>query len=233
MRSLEEIKNYYGPQLARAAFRLGAIKLQPEAPFTWASGYRMPIYNDNRMFLSKAEYRALICDAFSEMVEALMLSEVDNIAGTATAGIPHATSLADRLKKSLSYVRSSSKDHGMKNQIEGLTNKDGYEGQSVLLIEDLISTGSSSIKALEAIREAGGNCLNCLAIFTYGLDKAENAFKELDPPCSVNTILSYTTMLQTAKEVGYLDEKGFKKLEEWREDPFSWGEKNGFMKEEK
>ena len=135
MKRLEEITEYYGPLLAKGAFELGAIKLSPQAPFTWASGYHMPIYNDNRMFLSKPKYRALI-------------------RGTATAGIPHATSLADMIYKPLSYVRSSSKDHGLGHQIEGI-GKEGYNGQNVLLIEDLISTGSSSLKAVEAIRNAG------------------------------------------------------------------------------
>lgn len=233
MKTLTEISDYYGPQLAKAAFSLGAIKLSPSKPFTWASGYKMPIYNDNRQFLSKASYRQLICDAFSEMVSALNLEDIKNISGTATAGIPHATSLADRLRKPLSYVRSASKDHGMKNQIEGLSNTEkGYCGETVLLIEDLISTGSSSIKALEAIRDANGKCDNILAIFTYGLDKANQAFSSLCPKCFVYTILSYDTMLQEALKEGYIDQSGLKSLSEWRKDPFTWGEKNGFMKEE-
>ena len=107
MKRIEEITEYYGPILAKGAFELGAIKLSPAAPFTWASGYRMPIYNDNRMFLSSPKYRALIRDAFADMLAATG-EKCDNIAGTATAGIPHATSLADMLYKPLSYVRSSS-----------------------------------------------------------------------------------------------------------------------------
>ena len=230
MKNITEIQSFYGPKLAQAALSLGAIKLSPEKPFTWASGYRMPIYNDNRQFLAVPEYRALIRDAFADMVEALALSDVDNISGTATAGIPHATSLADKLSKPTSYVRSSAKDHGMGNQIEGLAGGT-FGGKKVLLIEDLISTGSSSIKALEAIRQADGVCDTCLAIFTYGLDKAVAAFDALDPKCSVYTILDYDTMLKTALEIGYVNEENAESLRQWRESPFEWGEKHGFPKE--
>ena len=176
------------------------------------------------------EYRALIRDAFAEMVEVLDLGEVENISGTATAGIPHATSLADKLGKPMSYVRSSAKDHGMGTQIEGLAGG-SFGGKKVLLIEDLISTGSSSIKALEAIRQADGRCDTCLAIFTYGLDKAADAFAALTPKCSVYTILDYATMLETALADGYISAEDAESLRQWREDPFAWGEKNGFPKE--
>lgn len=230
MSNLQEIKNTYGPKLAEAALRLGAIKLRPEDPFTWASGYRMPIYNDNRQFLAVAEYRALIRDAFAEMMEALDLMDVDNIAGTSTAGIPHATSLADKLGKPLSYVRGAAKDHGMGNQIEGLGGNGKYNGKRVLLIEDLISTGSSSIKAIDAIRAADGICDTCLAIFTYGLDKADAAFNALDPVCAVHTILEYDTMVKTALETGYINDSAAASLREWRTAPFAWGENHGFKR---
>lgn len=231
MKSIEMIKQEYGPKLAEAALKLGAIKLRPEQPFTWASGYRMPIYNDNRQFLAVPAYRKLICAAFSEMIEALGLQDVANIAGTSTAGIPHATSLADALDKPMSYIRSSAKDHGMGNQIEGLGGNGTYNGQKVLLIEDLISTGKSSIKALEAIRAADGDCDTCLAIFTYGLDKASAAFAALEPPCAVHTILEYDTMIETAKAIGYIDDKNAESLRAWRISPFTWGEERGFPKE--
>ena len=231
MKRMDEITEYYGPILAKGAFELGAIKLSPSAPFTWASGYRMPIYNDNRMFLSSPKYRALIRDAFADMLSATG-EKCDNIAGTATAGIPHATSLADMLYKPLSYVRSSSKDHGLGHQIEGI-GKDGYSGQKVVLIEDLISTGSSSLKAVEAIRNAGGDCTLCLAIFTYGLQAAVDAFAALNPECVFHTILSYDTMIHTACETGYISSSDADVLHEWREDPFGWGEKRGWPREVK
>lgn len=230
MKTLNDIQNYYGSQLAKAALELGAIRLNVSEPFRWASGYRMPIYNDNRQFLSSSAYRALICDAFSDMVESLSL-KVDNIAGTATAGIPHATSLADRLNKSLSYVRSSNKDHGLGHQIEGLGRDGSYNGASVLLIEDLISTGSSSIKAVEAIRGANGVCDTCLGIFTYGLQASYDAFSALKPSCCYHTILSYDLMVKIAEETGYINAAEAAALREWRADPFGWGEKRGFAKE--
>lgn len=232
MKTIAEITQYYGPQLAKGALELGAIRLSPASPFTWASGYRMPIYNDNRQFLAKASYRALICDAFADMVESLAF-EPDNISGTATAGIPHATTLADRLNKPLSYVRSSSKDHGLGHQIEGLGKDGSYDGGKVLLIEDLISTGSSSIKAVEAIVQAGGVCPYCLAIFTYGLKASSDAFQALDPACHFYTILSYDVMLQSAEMMGYITAEEAKTLAEWRTDPFMWGAKHGFAKVEK
>ncbi len=229
MRTIEQITDFYGKKLASAAFELGAIKLSPAKPFTWASGYRMPIYNDNRMFLANYEFRALIRDAFSEMIDALSI-DVDNIAGTSTAGIPHATSLADKLKKPLSYVRSYAKDHGMGNQIEGLGSGGSYEGKKVLLIEDLISTGSSSVKALQAVRDAQGDCTDCFAIFTYGLNKSDEAFKALNPICNVYTILSYPMMINTALAVGYISDSEADSLQEWRNSPFDWGLKHGFPK---
>ena len=230
MKTLEEITNYYGPQLAKAALELGAIRLQISNPFRWASGYRMPIYNDNRQFLASSKYRALICDAFSDMIDSLGL-KVDNIAGTATAGIPHATSLADRLNKPLSYVRSGNKDHGLGHQIEGLGKDGSYHNANVLLIEDLISTGSSSIKAVEAIRAAEGNVTECLGIFTYGLQKSVDAFAALEPECTFHTILTYDQMVKTAEEIGYISAEEAEALHEWRKDPFGWGEKRGFPRE--
>ena len=140
-------------------------------------------------------------------------------------------SLADMLYKPLTYVRSSSKDHGLGHQIEGLGKSGSYEGKNVLLIEDLISTGSSSLKAVEAVREADGVCNLCLAIFTYGLKKAEDAFAALDPECVFHTILSYDVMVATAAETGYISESDAEALHEWREDPFGWGEKRGWKRE--
>lgn len=232
MKEMNEIKAFYGPRLAQAALALGAIRLRPADPFTWASGYRMPIYNDNRQLLAVPEYRALICSAFSEMMETLGLTDVDNIAGTSTAGIPHATTLADRLGKPLSYVRSSAKDHGMGNRIEGLGGDGTYGGRKVLLIEDLVSTGSSSIKAVEAIREANGDCGTCLAIFSYGLQKAADAFAALDPVCECHTILEYDTMIRTALETGYVRAEDEESLRQWRTSPFTWGEEHGFPRKD-
>lgn len=227
MKELSRITDHYGPLLAKEALQLGAIRLRPADPFTWASGYRMPIYNDNRQLLALPKARALVAEAFSEMLTSLAF-DPDNIAGTATAGIPHATTLADRMYKSLSYVRSSGKEHGLHQQVEGLGPSGSYEGAKVLLIEDLVSTGGSSIKAVEAIVATGGVCPYTLAIFTYGLAASVDAFASLDPPCTCYTILDYDTMVSVALDSGYVDEGGAALLKKWREDPFGWGEKHGF-----
>ncbi|HKL59031.1 MAG TPA: orotate phosphoribosyltransferase [Sphaerochaeta sp.] len=227
MKDISKITDHYGPLLAKQALELGAIRLRPEDPFSWASGFRMPIYNDNRQLLALPKARSLVAEAFSEMMKALAF-DPDNIAGTATAGIPHATTLADRLLKPLSYVRSSGKDHGLHQQIEGLGPSGNYEGAKVLLIEDLISTGGSSIKAVEAIISAGGVCPYTLAIFTYGLQASVDAFASLDPACTFHTILEYDSMVATALDSGYVDESGAALLNQWRSDPFGWGEKHGF-----
>ena len=130
-------KTTYSKSIALKALEMGAIRLSPNKPFCWASGYYMPIYNDNRTLLASPEVREMIALSFEEILSSLLF-DPDNIAGTSTAGIPHATTLADKMKKSLSYVRSSNKDHGLKNQIEGLGKQKSYEGKKVLLIEDLI-----------------------------------------------------------------------------------------------
>ena len=227
MKELQKITNIYGPKLAEMALALGAIKLRVQDPFTWASGYRMPIYNDNRRLLALSEARSLIAKAFEDMLKVLDF-DPDCIAGTATAGIPHATTLADRLAKPLSYIRSSGKDHGLGQQIEGLGNSGTYEGASVLLIEDLISTGGSSIKAVEAILKSDGHCPYTLAIFTYGFDAAVDAFSMVRPSCTFFTILDYAVMVESALKKGYVNTAEATLLTEWREDPFAWGEKNGF-----
>ncbi len=225
-------KTSYSKRLAETALEMGAVRLSPASPFCWASGYYMPIYNDNRTLLASAEARGLIASAFEEILTSLSF-DPDNIAGTSTAGIPHATTLADRLNKSLSYVRSSSKDHGLKNQIEGLGREKGYNGKKVLLIEDLISTGGSSIAAVKAIQEAGGLVPYCLAIFSYGFDASREAFAALDPKCEYKTILDYNFVIKTALDMNYIKKEDESVLLEWSTSPFEWGERHGFKREVK
>ncbi len=220
----------YADKLAETSLSIGSIRLQPEMPFRWASGYYMPIYNDNRMLLAHADHRAFVASAFEEIMRRESI-DCDVIAGTATAGIPHATSLADRLGKPMVYVRSSSKGHGLENRIEGVAEAADLKGKRVVLIEDLISTGGSSIKAVKALRDAGAEVPYCLAIFSYGLEKAESAFDELDPPCSCIPILEYERMVSVALAEGYIDEEKRSHLLEWRRDPFGWGEVHGFPPE--
>jgi len=217
----------YGEKLAEISLGMGAIKLNPKDPFRWASGYRMPIYNDNRMLLSSSEARRAVAEGFLNIIEEEKI-EYEVIAGTSTAGIPHATTLADKLNQPLTYVRTRAKDHGLGNQIEGLGPEQDYAHSRVLLIEDLISTGGSSIKAVEAIRQADGDIGWCLAIFSYGLEKANQQFGLLDPHCSTKTILDYNTLIRVARRIGAINPDEERLLFAWRDDPFGWGEKNGF-----
>ena len=206
--------------LSKMALESGAIRLNPEKPFTWASGYKMPIYNDNRLLLGKAEYRAFISKLFVRLLEGLT-QNIDVIAGTATAGIPHATTLADRLNKPLIYVRAAAKPHGMGNQIEGpLTS-----GKNVILVEDLISTGGSAVNAINAIRKAGGIVDYCLCIFSYGFTEAGAKFDESN--CQYHSLLSFPTLLEEAQTMQLLSNNQIKSLKIWHKDPFKWAETKG------
>jgi len=218
--------------IAKAGLNIGAIKLSPDEPFVWASGYQMPIYNANRMFLFYPEHRDLIARGFGALFDFLDI-DLEVIAGTSTAGISPATTLADQLSMPVVYVRDKPKDHGLKNQIEGIDAEKDLEGRSVVLVEDLISTGGSSARAVQAIRNANGKCNLCISIFTYGLDKAAKAFRKLDPECETRSLLTYERMLGAAKDTGYISVGQVKMLEEWRADPFGWGENNGFPKLER
>ena len=212
--------------LIEASLEIGALKLNAEKPFLWASGYYMPVYNDNRLFLEKKKYRQMIAESFIQIIKENNI-KVDVIAGTSTAGIPHATTLADKMDLPLTYVRNKPKPHGLKNRIEGLPEEKGYNGRKVLLIEDLISTGGSSIEAVKAIREAGGDIEYCLSIFSYGLKEADDNFTSLTPACTASSIISYDRLITEAEQKRYILKKDINSLREWREHPFQWGETHG------
>jgi len=218
--------NIYAKELISISLDIGAVKLNRENPFLWASGYYMPIYNDNRIFLQDKRYRDLIADSFIKIMEDNNI-EVDIIAGTSTSGIPLATTLADKLDLPLSYVRDKPKKHGMKNRIEGISAEEGYGGKKILLIEDLVSTGGSSIDAVKAIREAGGDIDYCLSVFSYGFKEADNNFLSLTPLCRNISIINYDELIADAVDSKYISESDFESLKEWRLNPFSWGEKHG------
>lgn len=224
---IEDIQNTHGRSIARAAFELSAIKLQTANPFQWASGYRMPIYNDNRQFLRNSSVRKLIAQAFRELISGLKISP-SRIAGTATAGIPHATTLADLTDLPLLYVRGSQKKHGMQNAVEGLESGSSLEGEEILLIEDLISTGGSSIRAVETLNQTGFRVPWCFSIFSYGLSAADEAFSSLNPECRYATLLSYDIMIEEAFAAGYIQGNDAAELREWRESPMTWGDERGF-----
>lgn len=208
-------------QLAQMSLEVGAIQIDSRNPFTWASGYRMPIYNDNRKLLGQAEHRTRIAEGMKALIEHNDWP-ADVIAGVATAGIPHATSLANLLGLPLIYVRPAPKDHGMKNQVEGILNA----GQTVIVVEDLISTGGSAVKAIEAIRQAGGNVEHCLGIFSYGFPEAEEKFRQAQ--CRLHTLLTLDALLQFAVTEGSLAPKEQQVIARWAKDPFQWGKQQGF-----
>ncbi len=201
--------------VARRLLAIKAVQLQPHDPFTWASGLLSPIYCDNRVALSYPEIRTFIKHALRERARAFEPFEA--VAGVATAGIAPGVLLADLLELPFAYVRSSAKDHGRRNRIEGTLNP----GQRVLVIEDLISTGGSSLAAVEALREANCTVVGVLAIFQYGFEKARAAFEAQGVPFA--TLTDYATLLQEALNTGYIDEQGHLILEHWRQNPEGWG----------
>jgi len=218
--------------LAEMALKLEAFKFSPQAPFTWASGYRMPVYNDNRLLLSRPEARRLVADGFAELLQERGIA-CEVVLGVATSGIPHAATLADLLGKPLAYVRDKPKDHGLRNRIEGVAAESGLDGRHCVVIEDLISTGGSSAKAVEAVREAGGKASHCLAIFSYGFPEGREAFSSLKPPCQLHTLLEFPLLLETARAKGALSHEQGAALDAWGKDPWGWGAAQGFPKMEK
>lgn len=203
---------------AEYLLQIKAIKLQPAKPFTWASGWRSPIYCDNRMTLSFPEVRGYIRDAFADRVRKLY-PDAGLIAGVATGAIAHGALVADRLGLPFIYVRTGAKDHGLGNQIEGHFEK----GQRVVVIEDLISTGGSSLGAVRVLREAGCEVLGMIAIFTYGFSKAIDAFAA--ERCSLDTLSNYSVLVDLAATSGYITEGDVDTLQAWRVAPAEWGSK--------
>jgi orotate phosphoribosyltransferase len=211
----------FAQQLAKISLEIGAIKINSKNPFTWASGYRMPLYNDNRMLLGNADHRTLIAEGLKAIIEEKGV-RVDTVAGVATAGIPHATSLANLIKLPLIYVRSSPKEHGLKNQVEGILKS----GQAVLVVEDLISTGGSVLKAVDAVREAGGVVEHCLGIFSYGFPETKDRFSKSQ--CQLHTLLNLDTLLDFAMKEGYITPEEKQVVDAWMQNPFEWENQQGF-----
>jgi orotate phosphoribosyltransferase len=224
---MENTGSTYGGELAKAGLAIRAFKLSPAKPFLWASGYYMPIYNDNRMFLFYPPYRKLITDAFERLIRETAPG-FDVIAGTSTSGIPYGTMVAERMEAPFVYVRSKAKGHGRANRIEGIDGEDGLAGKKVILIEDLISTGQSSADAVKALREGGGDVALCVSIFSYGLEESTTLFQSLAPPCRDASLLCYDGLIIYAEQSGYLSGEEKEILTSWRKDPFSWGAAHGF-----
>lgn len=205
-------------KIAEFLLQIKAIKLQPNNPFTWASGWKSPIYCDNRKTLSYPKIRTFIRQMFVDVIDQ-EFGKPDLIAGVATGGIAQGALVAQELGLPFVYVRSEAKVHGLSNLIEGVVEK----GQSVVVIEDLVSTGSSSLKAVQALRAEGCEVKGMAAIFTYGFKAASDNFKKAK--CPLITLSNYDTLITQALNTDYISEKDLKSLKEWRENPEKWGRK--------
>lgn len=203
--------------VASKLLEIKAIKLSPNEPFTWASGLKSPIYCDNRITLSHPKTRDFIKESLKSKVWAF--GEPDVIAGVATAGIPHGALLADLLGKPFVYVRSKTKAHGRQNQIEG----EFQEGAKMLVVEDLISTGMSSVAACDTLIEAGAKVIGVLAIFTYGFAQSAKVFDDRKIP--TETLTNYRSLLNEALQTNYITESEKQLLESWNQDPKAWSDR--------
>ncbi|MCW3124722.1 MAG: orotate phosphoribosyltransferase [Bacteroidetes bacterium] len=208
--------NVVAREVAEYLLEIKAVVLSPQQPFTWASGLKSPIYCDNRKTLSYPKVRTFIKTAFAEIISE-EFKDAEVIAGVATAGIPHGALVADVLNLPFVYVRDKPKGHGLENQIEGKLDK----GQKVIVIEDLISTGGSSLKAVEALRAAGADILGLGAIFTYGFEKSVKAFEEAN--CKFFTLSNYESLLDKAIENDYAKAEDKDELVKWYKAPEAWG----------
>lgn len=203
-------------RFARMLLNVKCIKVQPEAPFTWASGWLSPFYCDNRKTLAYPDVRTFVKEQLARIVSE-KYPQATAIAGVATGAIAQGALVADALGLPMCYVRSKAKDHGMGNLIEGTL----PEGAKVVVVEDLISTGGSSLKAVEALRAAGFEILGMVASYTYGFPVAAEAFKAAD--VELTTLTNYEAVVQAALASGYIEEKHIPMLAEWRANPSEWG----------
>ena len=207
---------YTEAKIAKILLETSAIKLSPDNPFKWSSGWNSPIYCDNRTVLSYASHRREIKKMLSAKI-AEQFKGVDTIIGVATAGIAMGSLVAEEMELSYAYCRPEPKAHGLKRQLEGKVDKDA----KIVVLEDLISTGGSSLKVVEYLRAEGYNVMGMAAIFTYGFQVAEDNFKDAD--CEYLTLGNYSSMIEEAVSSGYVKEKDLAKLAEWRENPATWG----------
>ena len=203
-------------EVTKKLVQINTIKIQPSSPFTWASGWKAPIYCDNRKILSYPEARTFIRDQFVKLIRE-KYPDVEVIAGVATGAIAHGMLVAQEMGLPFIYVRSTPKDHGLENLIEG----DLKAGQKVVVIEDLVSTGVSSLKAADAIANFGGEILGMMAIFTYNFPVAKESFEEAG--IELTTLSRYKTLIDVALESGEIKESQVESLNQWRQDPANWG----------
>lgn len=213
------IVNESALKVAEFLLKIKAVKLQPNKPFTWASGLKSPIYCDNRITLSFPNIRTYIRQEFVNSIEK-EFSKADVIVGVATGGIAQGALVAEEMGLPFAYVRPEPKSHGMGNQVEGVIE----DGQSVVVIEDLISTGKSSLLAVDAIQKSGGIVKGMAAIFSYGFDDAQQKFKDRHIP--LVTLTNYETLIKQAVHENYVSEDDLISLQEWRADPKAWSKKH-------
>lgn len=204
-------------KVAEFLLQIKAIKLQPNNPFTWASGWKSPIYCDNRVTLSHPSIRTYIRQKLTQLIQE-EFGSVDLIAGVATAGIPQGVLVAQELGLPFAYVRAKAKEHGTGSLIEG----EIFEGQRVVVVEDLVSTGKSSIQAINALKDAGLSVAGLVSIFTYGFDIADENFKEAK--CRFATLSNYNTLIQYAAENSFIAQSDVDILNQWRRNPSEWGQ---------
>ena len=207
--------NSIATEFAARLLEVKAVKVQPDEPFTWASGWRSPFYCDNRKTLSYPKLRSFVKDNLAKLVKDYF-SEADAVAGVATGAIAQGALVADMLGLPFCYVRSKAKDHGMGNLIEGTL----PQGSKVVVVEDLISTGGSSLKAVEALRAAGFEVVGMVAAYTYGFPIAEQAFQNAG--VKLLTLTNYEAVVSAAIECGYITACQLPTLNEWRKDPANW-----------
>ena len=209
-------QNNYKSQTAELLLKLKAIKLNPSDPFIWTSGWKSPIYCDNRILLSDPKSRNIIANYFSEIIKN-KYDDVEVIAGVATGAIGIGILVAQKLNLPFIYVRPEAKKHGRKNQIEGKIS----ENQKIVVIEDLISTGKSSLNAVKALRESNLEVMGMVAIFTYGFNKSIENFEK--NKVNLDTLSDYNGLIKKATEIKYVKEKDLETLKKWNEDPENWG----------
>lgn len=209
------IDKAFARELASLLLEIDAVILRPNNPFTWSSGWKSPIYCDNRLTLQHPKIRNKIAQTFVDFIEK-EFPKIDVITGTATAGIPHAAWVAQKMDKPLAYVRAKAKAHGMGNQIEGGV----AQGESTVVIEDLVSTAGSAISVVEALQVVGGKVNAVLSIFSYGFEKADERFKKASVP--LYSLTDYQTLIDVAVEKGIVNSEDLDLLSSWRKKPETW-----------
>ena len=202
-------------KISETLLKVNAVVLRTKPPFRWASGILSPIYTDNRILMSYPKEREFILSSFIKMIKKSKI-ELDGFAGTATAGIPWAAWLAQKLRKPMVYVRSEAKDHGKENQVEGIVR----EGKKYIVVEDLISTGGSSVNTINDVRAKGGIVEYCIAIFTYELEKSKNNFENAN--VKLLALTNFTSFVKTALQKKYISNEQLQHIMDWKKHPEGW-----------